>query len=219
MRRDSLVGQGAIAESGVYDASWDRLRRHVRSQENKTLTRYILSMLAGYTQEMGARNIPGERSKILKRSGLRSGRSDDDAILHSVVLFEGLDELSDGGTLLADGDVDTVELLGLVARVVPSLLVQHGIQSDSSLAGLTVTNDQLTLTAADGHHGVDRLETSLHRLVDGLTGQNARSLDLSTAALLGIERTLAVNGVTEGVDDTSKQFRTDGDINLRATCY
>jgi len=156
----------------------------------------------------------GERSNVLQRSSLGGGGSNDDGVLHGVVLLKGLDELSDGGTLLTDGDVDGVELLLLVAGVVPTLLVQHGVESDGSLTGLTVTNDQLTLTTADGHHGVDTLETSLDGLVDGLTGQDTRGLELSTALGLGVDGTLAVDGVTESVDDTAEQLRADGNFDL-----
>lgn len=155
-----------------------------------------------------------ERSNVLQGSGLRGSGGNDDRVLHGVVLLEGLDELGNGGTLLTDGDVDAVELLGLVVGVVPALLVEHGVEGDGSLSGLTVTNDQLTLTTADGNHGVDGLETSLDRLVDGLAGQNAGGLELSTALLLGVEGALAVNGVTEGVDDTAEQLGTDGNVDL-----
>jgi hypothetical protein len=158
----------------------------------------------------------GEGSDVLQGGGLGSGGSDDDGVLHGILLLKGLDELSDGGTLLTDGNVDTVQLLllGGVGGVVPALLVEHGVESDSGLTGLTITNDQLTLTTADGNHGVDTLHTSLYGLVDGLTGQDTGGLKLSTALLLGVKGTLAVNGVTESVDDTAEQLRADGNINL-----
>lgn len=156
----------------------------------------------------------GERSNVLQGSSLGSGGGNDNGVLHGVVLLKGTDELSDGGTLLADGNVDGEELLALLDGAVPTLLVQHGIKGDGSLSGLTVTNDQLTLTTADGNHGVDTLHTSLDRLVDGTTGKDTRSLDLSTASSLGVDGTLAVNGVTKSIDDTAQKLRTDGDFDL-----
>jgi hypothetical protein len=51
-----------------------------------------------------------------------------------------------------------------------------GVDSNSSLAGLTVTNDQLTLTMPDGHHGVNGLKASHHRLVDGTTRKDTGGL-------------------------------------------
>jgi hypothetical protein len=154
-----------------------------------------------------------EGGDVLERSGLGSGGSNDDGVLHGVVLLKGLDKLGDGGSLLADGDIDAVELLGLVVGVVPSLLVQHGIKGDGSLASLTITNDKLTLATANGNHGIDGLETGLDGLIDGFTGKNAGGLELGTALLLGVERTLAIDGVAEGIDDTAEKLGTDGDIN------
>lgn len=156
----------------------------------------------------------GERSNVLQRSSLGSGGGNNDGVAHGVVLLEGLDKLSDGGTLLTDGNVDGEELLVLLDGAVPALLVQHGVKGNSGLTGLTVTNDQLTLTTADGNHGVNTLHTSLDGLVDGLTGQDTRGLELSTALGLGLDGTLAVNGVTKSVDDTSEQLRADGDFDL-----
>jgi hypothetical protein len=83
---------------------------------------------------------------------------------------------------------------------------------------LTVTNDQLTLTTSNGHHGVDGLETSLYGLFDGLAGQNTGGLELSTAALSGLEGTLSIDGVTESVNDTSEKSLADGNVdNLSGT--
>jgi hypothetical protein len=149
-----------------------------------------------------------------QRSGFGGGRGNNDGVLHGVVLLKSLDKLGDGGTLLTNGNVDTVELLRLVGSVVDTLLVEHGVEGDGSLSGLTVTNNQLTLTTSDGHHGVDGLETSLHGLTDGLTGKNTRSLHLSTASLLGLQRALAVDGVSEGVNDTTEKLGTDGNVDL-----
>ena len=150
----------------------------------------------------------------MQRSSLGSGGSNDDSVLHSVVFLEGLDELGDGGTLLADSNVDTIELLLFILTVIPTLLVQDSVDGDGSLAGLTITDDQLTLATANGNHGIDGLETGLNGLPDGLTGQNAGGLQLGTTLLLGVERTLAVDGVAQSVDDTAKQLRADGNVDL-----
>lgn len=157
----------------------------------------------------------GERSNVLQRSGLRGSGGDNDRVLHGVVLLKSLDKLGDSRTLLTNGDVDTVELLGLVVAIVPALLVEHGVEGDGGLAGLTVTNDQLTLTTADGHHGVDGLETGLHGLVDGAAGENTGGLDLGTALLVGLDGSLAVDGLTEGVDDTAEEGLADRNVDLR----
>ena len=79
--------------------------------------------------------------------------------------FELLHDLRNRRTLLADSDVDAVELLALVVAggVVVDLLVQDRVERHGGLAGLTVADDQLALTAADGGHAVHGLEaTELH---------------------------------------------------------
>jgi hypothetical protein len=161
-------------------------------------------------------NLPAsEGSKVLEGSSLGGGSGNDDRVLHGVVLLKSLNELGNGRALLANSNVDTVQLLALIAAgVVPTLLVEDGIKSDSGLTGLTVTNDQLTLATANGHHGVDTLHTSLYGLVDGTTGKDTRSLELSTALGLSVQGTLAINGVTKSVNDTAEKLRADGDIDL-----
>ena len=52
-----------------------------------------------------------------------------------------LDQLSDSGSLLTDGDVDTVKLLLLVVALVESLLVDDGVNSDSGLTKLVETKE------------------------------------------------------------------------------
>src|SRR5262249_30244583 len=104
--------------------------------------------------------------------------------------------------------------LGLVVAAVPPLLVEHGVEGDGRLAGLTVADDQLTLAAADGDHGVDGLEAGLDGLVDGSAGQNAGRLQLGAALLLALDGALAVDGVAEGVDDATEKLGADGDVDL-----
>lgn len=160
------------------------------------------------------KELTGKGCNVLQRSSLRGGSSDDNGVLHGVVLLKGLDQLGNSRALLTDGNVDAVELLGLVVGVVPALLVQNGVETDGGFAGLTVTNNQFSLAATNGDHGVDTLETSLDRLVDGSARENTGSLQLSTASLLGLDGALAINGVTKSVDNAAKHLHSDGNINL-----
>lgn len=105
-------------------------------------------MLAVVTEPL-AHGATREGSKVLEGSSLRGGSSDNDGVLHGIVLLKGLDELSDGRSLLANGNVDTVELLGLVGTVVPLLLVKNGVNGDGGFTSLTVTNDKLSLTTTN----------------------------------------------------------------------
>ena len=82
-------------------------------------------------------------------------------VLHGISISETLDNLSYGGPLLSDGDVDAVQHLLWVSGIVETLLVDDGVNGDGGLSGLTIANDQLTLATADGHEGVDGLDASL----------------------------------------------------------
>src|SRR5690606_39558032 len=52
-------------------------------------------------------------------------------------------DLSNRGTLLADGDVDAANLLVGVARLPVGLLVDDRVDRDGCLTGLAVTDDEL----------------------------------------------------------------------------
>jgi hypothetical protein len=68
------------------------------------------------------------------------------------VIFKDLHDVGDGGSLLADSDVDAVKLLGVlsVGVVEGGLLVDDGIDGDGSLSSLSVTNDEFSLATTDG---------------------------------------------------------------------
>ena len=169
----------------------------------------VLSVISEPLSDGGSR----EGSEVLERGGFGSGRGDDDGVLHRVVLLQSLYELGDGGSLLSDGDVDAVELGGFVLSVVPSLLVEDGVDGDGGLSGLSITDDELSLSTTDGNHGVDRLESSQHGLRDGLSGKDSGSLDLRSSSLGGLDRSFSIDGVTQGVDDSTQHGRSDRNID------
>ena len=51
------------------------------------------------------------------RRRLGRGGGDDDGVFQRAVVLERLDDLGDGRALLADGDVDAVELAALVGAL------------------------------------------------------------------------------------------------------
>lgn len=57
------------------------------------------------------------------------------------MLAESADDVGDGGSFLADGDVHAKELFLKVSRVKVSLLVDDGVDGNGSLSGLSVTDD------------------------------------------------------------------------------
>ena len=134
-------------------------------------------------------------------AGSDAGRHHDDRVLEGAVLTQRLDEVGDGGGLLADGDVDALHA--------QATLVDDRVDRDRGLAGLAVADDQLALTTADRDQRVDRLDAGLHRLVHGLAADDAGRLDLHAARLHVGERTAAVDGLAERVDDAAEQAVAD----------
>jgi hypothetical protein len=59
----------------------------------------------------------------------------------------------------------------------------------------------------------DRLDTSHHGLVHGARRKNFGSLQSGTTALSGLNGALAANGITECVNNATKECRTDWNID------
>ncbi len=131
------------------------------------------------------------------------GRSHDhDGVGHGASFFQGLDDLGDGGALLADGDVDADEIAALV--------VDDGVKGDGGLAGLAVADEQFALAAADGNHGIDGLDAGGHGLAHRLTVNDAGGDALDRIELGGDDGTLVIDGLTERVDDAANDGVADG---------
>ena len=149
----------------------------------------------------------------LQRRGVGRRGGDDDGVFHRAVFLERLDHLGHGGALLADGDIDAVELFRLVVALVDLLLVDEGVDGDCGLAGLPVADDEFALAAPDGHQRVERLEARLHRLVHRAARDDAGRLDLDQPALGRFDRTLAVDGVAESVHHAAEEALADRHID------
>src|SRR6185437_12181513 len=160
-----------------------------------------------------AHRAAGIGREELQRRRVGRGGGDHDGIVERAVILQRLHDLRHGRTLLADRDIDAIELAGLVAGLVDLFLVDEGVDGDGGLAGLAVADDQLALAAADQHQRVDRLETGLHRLVDRFARDDAGGLHFDTGAFDVGQRTLAVDGVAESVHDAAEQASADRHVD------
>src|SRR5687767_15238823 len=91
--------------------------------------------------------------KELHRRRIGSGRFDHNRVIHRAEVLQCFHYLGYSRSLLADCDVD--------ANYVLAFLVDDRVNGDSGLARLSISNDQLALTAADWHHSIDRFQTGL----------------------------------------------------------
>ena len=208
-------------------------RRTAQQQGNLTVGPCLLGQVIVYDQgiftlvaEVLTHGATGVRSDVLQRSGVGCGRGNHDGVLQRAVLFEFAHHVGDGRGLLANRNVDTLNA--------GALLVDDGVDGHRGLTGLAVTDDQLALATTDRHHGVNGLQAGLHRLVNGLTPQNAGGDLLDGRRTLGFDRTFTIDGVTQGVDNATQQGFTDrhfhdatgagdlvafGDVLVRAENY
>src|SRR5258708_6612294 len=137
------------------------------------------------------------RRDVLKRSRFRSGRSNDNGVVHRAGIRERLHDLRDRRALLPDAAIN--------ANDVAALLIDDGIENDGSLAGLAVADDQLALSAADRNHAVDRLDAGLERLANRLAIEHARRYALERVALLRSDGALTVHRLAERIHHAANE--------------
>src|SRR5690554_2678565 len=146
----------------------------------------------------------GKGSQVLHGSRVRSGSRYYDRVLHSAVLFQFAHYAGNRRGFLANRYIDTLN-----ARV---FLVDNGIDGNGGFTNLAVTDNQLTLAATDWHHGINGFQTNLHGLVNRLTPNNTGSYFFNRVGLLGVDSTFAINGITQCIDHTTFQFRTNRNL-------
>src|SRR5690606_28125391 len=154
--------------------------------------------------EVFTHGAAGVGRQVLQGSGLGRRSGNDDGVGQSAVFFQLANHVGDSGLLLAGGHVDALDA---AVALVDDRVDRHG-----GLTDLTVTDDQLTLATADRDHGVNGLVTGLHRLVHGLTPDHARRDLFDCVGQLSVDRALAIDRVTQGIDHATQQFRTHRDF-------
>ena len=144
----------------------------------------------------------GIGSDVLQGRTVAGACVDDDGILHGPSGRQIFNQLGDGAGFLTDGHID--------ADHVFPLLVQDRIHGDGRFSRLTVSDDQLTLSLADGKHGIDGQQSGLHRLVDALTVKNAGGRMLDGTVSGSFDLALSVGGSAQRVNDSSEEAFSHG---------
>jgi len=169
--------------------------------------------MSSSVSEIFSDSTGGIGGQELKRGGFRGGGGDDNSVFHGLVVSESLDDIGDGGSLLSNGDINAVELFVSVSSVEIFLLIQDGINGDGGLSGLSVSNNEFSLSSTDGDQTIDGFESGLHGLVDGFSGDNTGGFDFHSVSLGGLDGSQSVDGVTQGIEDSSEHFFSDGNIH------
>ena len=125
--------------------------RTAQQQGNLTVSNSLFGQVIIYNQcvftavaEELAHSTTCIRCDILQSRSFRSGRSNHNRVLHCTMLFQFAYYVSNGRCFLTDCNINTNN-----AR---TFLVDNSIQCYGCFTCLTVTNDQLTLTATNRNH-------------------------------------------------------------------
>ena len=155
--------------------------------------------------DLFANRAAGEWCEVLEWCWIFGTGDDHNGVCHCAVLLELRHDGAHGRKLLTNCDVDADEAL--------PLLIDDRVNSNGSLSRLSVTDDQLALTAADWNEGVNGLDAGLHWSGNRLAADHAWSDALNWARLLCVDWALAVERSTEWVNNTSDQLGADWHLN------
>ena len=124
------------------------------------------------------------------------------------MLLEVFHKSGNSRSLLSDGYIYTIHWF---SSLIEALLIDDGINGDSSLTCLPVTNDKLTLSSSDRNHRIDRLDTRLQRFLHGLAIDHSRSLSVEwhLKGVGEVDVSLTVDSLSKRIDDTSKHVVVD----------
>ena len=92
-----------------------------------------------------------------------------------------------------------------------AIVVDNRVDGNRRLTDLAVADNQLTLSAADGHHRVDGLDTGLQGLLYRLTEDYTRSLALEGQSdKVALNGTCAIDRFTQRIDNSTEQSFAHG---------
>ena len=152
----------------------------------------------------------GHRSNILHRGRICCSSCNDNGLIQNSMACKGFLDCRNRRCLLADSYVNTNHI-GLC-------LIDNGVNCDGGFSRFAVTNDQLSLSASDRNHCINREKTRLNRLIYRLTLHNARSLKLNGTTMCCMDRTQSVNRLTEGVNNAPEHVVVNGNVHDMAGC-
>jgi hypothetical protein len=215
---------GSLKKSGmeIEDISWiglsawwsSKKKRHL-SVSDGLLGKIVIDdeSVPSRVSEEFSNSASGIWSQELKWGGIRSSGSNDDSVVHGTEISKGLHDVSNCGSLLSNSDVDAEKLLLFVSSLVILLLVDNGINGNSGLTSLSISNDELSLSSTDWHEGVYGFESSLHGLVHGFSWDNTWGLELNSLSSVALDWAETIDSVTEWVNDSTEHTKTNWNID------
>ncbi len=103
---------------------------------------------------------------------------------------------------MADGNIN--------AKYIGILLIEDHIHDDSGLARLSVPNDELPLTPANGDHGIDAFEAGLQRFLYRLSLDDVGGPSLDQPILFPGDGPFSIDGLSDSVNHPSDEGISHG---------
>ena len=135
------------------------------------------------------------RCDVLERSNVRCCSGNYDRVVHCAFVLQCLHQLCNSRLFLSYSYIDTDNIF--------AFLVDYCINCDSCLTGLSVTDDQLSLTFADRDHRIDGLDTCLQRFMYRFSLQYPRGRIFDLTVILCSDRAFTVDRLTKCIYNTS----------------
>jgi hypothetical protein len=136
---------------------------------------------------------------------------DDDGVIHRALFPQNSHGLRDCGCALTDGAIDAQDVL--------TALIEDGVDRHGAFPRLSVTQNQLTLTASDGDKRINDFKAGLQRHTNGRAVHYRRRGTFDGQAPAGMHRPVTIKGPTERVDDASQQAVAHGHIHDPAGAF
>src|SRR6185503_10800321 len=116
---------------------------------------------------------------------------------HRTCFLQRLSYLRNSRCFLTGCDIYTIYRLSFLEKF---FLIDDRIDCNCRLPCLSVTNDQLTLTTANGYHGVNSFDTCLQRFINRLAIDNSRSFAFQWHLIfITGDRTFTIDGLTKWI--------------------
>ena len=154
------------------------------------------SVLAAIAKVFRHRETGKGRDPLQTRSGRRA-RDDEDAAFRRAVSLNCIDDPLDRGRLLTDRDVD--------ADDVACLLIDDAIDGNCRLTDGAVADDQLSLAAPQGKHGIEDEQAGLDRFADEIAIDDCGGWTLDRFVAFGIDCSTTVNWAAQRIDGATEQ--------------
>ncbi len=144
------------------------------------------------------------RRNILQRSRFTCGGGYNGRILHGTVGTQLFYDLCYRTGLLTNGNID--------AFYIVILLIDNRINGNRRFSRLAISDDQLTLTAADWNHGINDFQAGLNRLMYTFSCHNTGCHTLYRTELITFNRFSSVNCLSKCIDNTSQHTVPNGNL-------